>query len=791
MSDEQIKLIIGSLLHDVGKVIYRSGDDKRKHSISGYDFLHDEAGINDKAVLNCVKYHHADAMKNAEIDCSDIAYITYIADNIASAADRRKQDSEDVGFEMAAPLQSVFNILNGNKEKKVYSPELLNPENGINYPTEIITMFDDHFYLKVKENLLGNLNGMSYDSEYINSLLDVMEANLSFVPSSTNKSELMDISLFDHVKLTAAMASCILQYLNTNGISDYREELFSKSEEFYSKNVFRLYSMDVSGIQDFIYTITSEEALKTLRARSFYLEIMMEHMIDGLLDRLELSRANLIYSGGGHCYILIPNTDKAIAAADKYNEEINAWLLSMFTTALYVSDGSCECSSDTLKNVPAGSYSEIFRTISNSISQKKNNRYTPEIIRSLNNKMNNDHTRECRICKRADTFLDENGECTICSAIKKFSRNILYDDFFVVTLREDKDAVPLPMGHYLIAADKNKLVDMMQNDDHYVRSYCKNRMYTGKHVATKLWVGNYTSGHTFEEMAVNAEGINRIGVLRADVDNLGHAFVAGFNNSDNDNRYVTLSRTAMLSRHLSLFFKLYINNILSEPHTVIERKKRSDSKRDVTICYSGGDDLFIVGAWNEIIEAAIDIREAFKKYTQGTLSISGGIGIYPHAYPISAIAGEVAGMEEESKRIKDKDSITVFEDGANHAELNAGSKTIRVSDGTYKWDEFINKVIHGKYSELKRFFDESDDRGKNFLYNLLELIRNRDDKINFARYVYVLSRLEPSGDASKEAKENYRKFSHNMYEWIQSDKDSRELKTAINLYAYLEREEES
>ena len=35
---------------------------------------------------------------------------------------------------------------------------------------------------------------------------------------------------------------------------------------------------------------------------------MMEHIIDTLLDKLHLSRANLIYSGGGHCYMILPNT---------------------------------------------------------------------------------------------------------------------------------------------------------------------------------------------------------------------------------------------------------------------------------------------------------------------------------------------------------------------------------------------------------------------------------------------------------------------------------------------------
>ena len=69
---------------------------------------------------------------------------------------------------------------------------------------------------------------------------------------------------------------------------------------------------------------------------------------------------------------------------------------------------------------------------------------------------------------------------------------------------------------------------------------------------------------------------------------------------------------------------------------------------------------------------------------------------------------------------------------------------------------------------------------------MLELIRNQSDKINFARFVYLLSRLEPVNEGEK--KEKYRRFSRTMYEWIQSEKDCRELKTAMNLYAYMNRE---
>ena len=38
--------------------------------------------------------------------------------------------------------------------------------------------------------------------------------------------------------------------------------------------------------------------------------------------------------------------------------------------------------------------------------------------------------------------------------------------------------------------------------------------------------------------------------------------------------------------------------------------------------------MFLAGAWNDVIAAFMDIRNALEKFTQGTLTISGGVGIY-------------------------------------------------------------------------------------------------------------------------------------------------------------------
>ena len=793
MNEKETKLIIAAILHDIGKVIYREGNDVRKHSISGYDYLKD-TGITDKEILDAVKYHHAQSLKNADIEDNSLSYIVYMADNIASATDRRERMEEEKGFEISAPLESVFNILNHNDGHMYYKPSFLNPDDDINYPSNTKTMFDRHYYNKIKANITNNLKGMNYNKDYINSLIEVMEANLSYVPSSTSKNEIADISLFDHVKLTAAIASCIYQYLMANNIDNYKQELFIDGKSFYEKNVFMLYSMDISGIQKFIYTIHSENAMKILRSKSFYLEIMMEHIIDCLLDRLHLSRANLIYSGGGHCYILIPNTEEVRTIVEKYNFEINQWFLDNYKVSLYISSGYSECSSNSLKNDPEGSYAEIFKNISKKISEQKASRYTAEQIINLNKIREKDYSRECRICKNVSK-VDDDGLCPTCSALKLLSSKILDEKyaFFTVVSEKEPGALKLPLDYYLISEDEKNLTErLLNNDKTFVRTYGKNKMYTGKRVSNKLWVGNYHSDcNTFEDMADCSKGIKRIGVLRADVDNLGRAFVSGFNNEANNNRYVTLSRTATLSRQLSLFFKLYINSILREGEYTIEDNSEGEKTiiRNAVICYSGGDDLCIVGAWNEIIELAIDIQKKFALYTEGTLTLSAGIGIYRHNYPISVIAEEVADMESMSKSKAGKAAVTLLEDGVKHKELGQDGYYMYISDGTFGWNELVDEVIGEKYNCIREFFDDTGERGINFLYNLLELIRNQDDKINFARIVYILSRLEPDKGAEKEEKEHYNRFSQNLYKWVKAGgRNIRQLKVAMNMYSYMRRD---
>lgn len=768
MDSKGRELAIGSLLHDVGKLLYRANDG-RNHSISGFEFLQNQ-GIENKAILNQVKFHHAKMLSNAKLEKDDLAYITYWADNVAAGSDRRTNDTScDWGYDKYVPLASIFNILNGNAQEYNYDMQMIYDDGKANNPKNAEGVYSEGIYNGIIERLRQSLASIQLTDEYVNSLLSVLEATQSFAPSSTDKSQLCDISLYDHCKITAAVAGCIYEYLKENQTDDYRSALFEQAKEAYDKKAFLLMSMDISGIQSFLYTVGSDNVLKMLRAKSFYLEILLEHIVDELLERTELSRANLIYSGGGHAYLLLANTPKTLETVETFKNELNRWFISRFKTDLYVATGIAECSANDLMNKPEGSYEALFKEIGRTISESKASRYTAEEIVELNGRRSKQYERECKVCGELDSLTEDN-LCSMCASFVAASSDILEKDFATI-LKENEEGrcMALPFEKFmLLEPEENVKRRIKENPDSYVRCYSKNRMFTGYNVATKLWVGNYHKGDSFRDFVANAEGIKRIGVLRADVDNLGQAFVSGF-----DKKYTSLSRTATFSRKMSLFFKLHINDILRNGKYTFDGTREEPVARNVAIIYSGGDDVFLIGAWNDVVCAAIDINESLQRFTQGTLKISAGIGIYPKKYPAGALALQTGELEDMAKHLNGKNAIAIF-----------GEESV------YKWDTFVGSVLGEKFRLIKKYFDGNEDKGASAMYKMLGYIRNRGEKISLARFAYMLGRMEPDKKAAEEKKLLYQEFSKKMYRWIKDDKDSKELITAIYMYVYLNRNKE-
>lgn len=774
MNDLTLKASFGSLLRYAGCIAAASG-------IADYEEFF---GIGDFGtdVSDCIKYRSIEDIEKAGLPHDSPAYISCMAGIISSYSEAMRDEAIKESLKPSS-LKSIFGLLNGKGgEGLSLSPEILSSE--LQYPKNHKAPSSND-YRKLAESFREKLSGVSLAPEYVNSLISLSESCFSFIPSFSSNGKTEDISLFDNIKLSAAISSCVSEFLIEHGCSDFKAALFDGKDRFLDEKAFIMFSCDFSGIQSFIYSVTSDKALKSLRSRSFWLEMFMEHLIDELIELAGVSRANLIYSGGGHCYVLLPATHRARNAAASVEEVFKKWLIEKFGDSLFIAFSLRECRALDLMNIPEEKepYKMIYREISAELSKKKMKRFSAEDFSHLNVLPKE---RECRSCGKDFEALSENdGRCEQCSLFIDMSSMIQENKVLFAVLSEkpeNKIISELPScthgKAYLSFVPINDYSELLKSEK-LIRAYRKNNPDTGFAYAANIYMGDYSSSNNLTELASSG----KMGVFRADVDSLGLAFISGFSNSDaksikDRNRHVTLARTASFSRELSRFFKYYLNGIL-EKHDDPDIRKALNAfgENRVSIVYSGGDDVFIIGEWRYVLYSALAIEECFRNFSIGKLTISGGISFCGSKYPVKAAAEETAELEDASKQFEDaagkKNAITLFSAGdgkENH---------------TYRWDIFRENVIGEKLASLKNFFSICNEKGNSLLYKLLDFLRNADRKINLARLAYLLARLETEC-ADKAA---YGVFSKKVYDWAKSPEDRRQLITAIYIYVYLKRQE--
>ena len=843
-------LVKGALLHDIGKVVYRANQGSDAHSKRGAAFIEpyfSDMGLK-QSITHCLKYHHGKELGAAQLKNDDYAYIVYEADNIAAAVDRRDLDEGESTatqkFDKELPLQSIFRVFGGKTSTLPLQYYLrgIDVSGHFNYPESDKTIrASSDKYKALYDVLVQNFQQQPIDKMSVNELLRIYEDTVSYMPSSTATDQANDISLYMHSKITAAVAHSMVHYFDEQGIADYKEYCYLNSKKFRNMPAFRLISGDISGIQNFIYTIPSKGALKSLRGRSFYLEILMEQIVDELLDALQLTRANLIYNGGGHFYILAPNTTKTSTAIETIEKSINEWFLTVFGTKLYLALGSATATADELIQ----SQRALFRKVSQSIGEAKSKRYSEQHLTDLFNPNSTYNTvlhgeRECSICHTSTATLSPYGigtdaeACPICNGLYRLGEQIVdsRDTVFVLARPNDSDAcesipkVEVYVNKWNDDADNLRLylyvvpeasLQKFEANHEILRIYSKNTAKTGHNVFNRIWLADYVARkdngqvYEFEELATSSglgddKGIKRLGVLRADVDNLGAAFIGGFISEGSERfKYGTLSRYADLSRDLAMFFKVAVNKMAQGdvqgfgtsvmPFTIWANKQVTTRK--IHVIYSGGDDVFLVGAWDELLELAIDIREKLAEVTDNKITMSAGLALFSPSYPISQMAAITGLLESVAKDNDGKDSIALF--GFETNKTASGEE--RICRHVYKWDDLIDNVIEDKLYTLDQLFvipgiNETQESkmklGKGLIYQLMDLLqgilndRALGKHINVARILYLLARLEPNKNSP--TYESYKNFVTAIHRWIQSEEDCKALLTACNLIVYYMRD---
>lgn len=773
MESEREAIILGALLHDIGKFAQRAeiplksqskslettlcpsykGRNTHLHVLWTNDFFEENKNffpINTSlkfsdnprdTFLNLAPSHH-----NPE---TVIQKIIEQADKLSAGMDRYDMDLEDeisgkykYKKERAHSIFEKINLFNENKREIKYRYELkpiIPVKNTM--PKEIssfeklnnVSLVDE--YKILWENFIKEFKSIKFNTfeDFLNVLLWLLEKYTWCIPSSVVDAP--DVSLYDHLRTTAAIAICLYDYHKEN--DSLKLELISSNDE----KKFILLAGDLSGIQKYIFNLSHtnvEGVSKRLRARSFYLSALTDVSTHLILHSLNLPLICNLINAGGRFIILLPNTKSVKEKLKEISKNISNWFLENFAGELNLNlDFSIELNG---KDFSLDNFSFIIKKLADNIEEKKKKKlenilsddFSWNSKKFIIEKLEYKGKNACRNCEKYPIYKDD--FCLQCyeqekigklithckvfaySKSKAVSENFIsfFSNQYFISFFEEGDKIF--KDAYLVeriydpeviqSTQKIKFlanyIPIFEEKDKEICNFCK--------ITKDCEIKNNIIGKhkTFQCIASNAifkngKGSDFLGILRSDIDNMGIIFSSGLSD-------LSISRFATLSRMLNLFFNGYL-----------EEKIQEGFKNTYTV-YSGGDDLFLISDWQTIIDISEKVNNDFRNFTckNDSITISSGIFIMKPNFPVGRGADLSEELIKESK--------------------NTGGNRLSLFGTIIIWQELKKLIDFGKYLDEK-LNDEENPLTLSFLYRLFKYhnmyLKTKEKNYNFRNLLYI------------------------------------------------------
>jgi len=681
---------LAALLHDIGKF--------QQRAVWGSGVSHQELGARwceqpyfqqfGSDLAEAVRHHHNHHFPRKSDQRTRLCQLVQLADHLA--AGERETETRPHEEPPQSRLVSIFSRIplgwqNGN-DLSHYPPEQRYAVQALDWESE--SLLPQQEPAAVSANPYQSLweafqqewrafaDNRTYTEADLRTILALLEKYTSFIPSATpwekeDERTVPDVSLYDHLRVTAAIAACLDKQL----LPDALEQAWQQPEA-YTEPILLLVKGDLSGIQDFLYLTGRGGVASGLKGRSAFLQLLTEAVADFVLRQLELPPVCLLLASGGHFYLLAPYNQAA--TLEGLRTTISQKLLRAFqgdlrmllewvplTTTNLLSSDAISGKWDELAIRMGQRKQQLWAELPDSDLQRL---FTPE-------QRATDAESLCQVCYgvyvggRVDDGVRKCGRCLSFEELGIKMRhptalviqqidptdppqNAKWDDAlqafgWQVCVVEEGQSLPNvspPVIH--VSFTLNGFIPARRQDGW---SYLFRPLAT----ATPKFIGQRLPD--FEEIAENSEGAPWLGVLRMDVDSLGRLFAHGLQPK------ATLSRMATLSRTVRLFFEGYVAH-LCEPYA---------QKRQLYLLYAGGDDLFVVGAWSILPELARAIRNAFRQLVGADhITLSAGIAISHANTPLYQLAKRaLTALDEQAKEYewhlngqpREKDAISFLQ----------------------------------------------------------------------------------------------------------------------------------
>lgn len=768
MKPELIQTVLGALLHDIGKFSQRAGDE-RSGQLEG-EYLpsfnnrptHWHAVYTDYFIENRLPLPAELEEKRARLariaaahhkpDEADLAEMCVcIADRLSAGSDRIDimYQENQVGFRNSR-LVSIFDEVELAEHNFVqpggyyYDLVPLKPDHETDsvMPLKGEPRGPEDDYKHLYDRFLNDLGKVARDygiNNYFDSLAGLLEKYTWCVPSSAYKT-VADVSLYDHAFSTAAIAQALYRYHEARGDLPAWNDPEAK---------FILVGGDVSGIQSYIFDIqhaNRKGVAKIFRARSFLLQAYVKSVILMIQHRLGLLSCCRIVDAGGKFVLLLDNSDEVRQILEETRDELEKWCRRKFKGLLSIS--LCWDTTLSQQDFRLEAFQKAFGNLNSALEKAKLQKLA-STFESLGNFVDDDYEEfengNCALCGKnaASRQSDPDEDLRICNQCFEHvnrvgtalprATHIVYgmkgeiELFQTIRLRFLKNNEPMPpKGDDLLKVEtlvdgqvafaKARLAMHIPEvkteelkDESWFEAFSRHKEF--KPLSSEMKSGQFVP-KTFELIADKSlkpgpdgklVGRPLLALLKADVDNLGLAFSIGLRDK------LSLARMASMSRMLNFFFSDYLVNLLKDKYD------------DVYTVFAGGDDVFLIGPWNQVVELASVLREKFEKFSARNpdLTISAGIRIVKPRLPVGKAARLAEEDLEKAKSAKKpvlplKDKVCLLDKVITWEELD---KAFKLGE---KFDDYLEKkentgFTHGlayrllEYQRMyRRFMDGRD-----------------------------------------------------------------------------------
>ncbi|MDP2783977.1 MAG: type III-A CRISPR-associated protein Cas10/Csm1 [Sulfurimicrobium sp.] len=557
------------------------------------------------------------------------------------------------------------------------------------------------------------------------------------IPSATAFGAKPDVSLYDHSKAVAALATALWRWHDANDRCDAAATSALKDRSDWDEKKFMLVQGDFFGIQDFIFAAgrqTNKHAAKLMRGRSFYVSLLTEMAALKILDALDLPPTSQIVNAAGKFLIVAPATEDARVKLEQVEREINAWFLKhSFGEAGIGLALLPACCNDFLKRHKesgkrnfTGLMKDLFEQLELAKLQRMNlcgaeapaavfagalERYANGAC-ELNGKLPADADGRSNLSadqvKIGETLTKQT---RLLVTRKTLNHNTLKLDIFgyhaQFTADEEetgkfgKDA---ESGNLLRAWDFS-MAERGKGDSMLWNGYARRNIngYAPRFDAQALeWesrkYGKFEAEIDFDPIRNTLKTLNHIAcedrkslegdlnkwqgqaalmTLKGDIDNLGTLFQQGYAEP-------TFAKMAALSRQINAFFAVWLPWYCAEKYP------------NTYTVFAGGDDFFLIGPWHSTLKLAQAMREKFTHYVAGNADItySAGLVMSKPGKPIRHLADSAEAALAAAKAFpRTKPAIvgSAALEPTYHAEAmgTAAAKNAVCAYGhTVSWDDF-------------------------------------------------------------------------------------------------------